>query len=245
MVSQQSRTLVVQFAIGFIVPTIVLLSLSAPEKLGSLGAMALALAFPVALELYGLVRRRKPSVMSLVAIVGILLIGVISVLGLSKEWLAVRRSGLYALAAVGLLLVVRFRPSLIEKGLDRILEMEGVRVASKRRNTETQLMASVRRAGYALAIILAIVAAVSYVMTIVVITAPTGSSGFNTQYAELRMVSLFVVTVPFIIALTAIMVYLVGKFEVLTGVDAEAFIKKRPPEPTTTEKPDQKGRHNS
>lgn len=217
----------VQLIVGFVIPTIILLNFSSAERLGPIGAMFLALAFPVALELYGLTRKRKPSFVSIAAIAGILLIGLISVLGLSKDWLAIRRSALYAIGSIVLFVIVRFKPALIEKGLDRVLEMEGVRTASRKNKTEAQLMKYTIRASYALAVILAIIAVASYLLTIVFITAPTGSSEFNAQYAELRVLSIFVVTVPFIVAMTGVLIYLVNKFEKLTGLSAEELIRKR------------------
>ncbi len=216
-----------QFVVGFIAPTIILLYFSTPAQLGPIGAMLLALAFPVGLEVYGLLRKRKPSFVSVAAIIGILLIGLISVLGLSKDWLAIRRSALYALGAIVLCALVRFKPLLIEKGLDRILEMEGVRSASRQHQTEAKLMRYTIRACYALVIVLTVVAIASYFLTIMFITAPTGSSEFNAQYAALRIWSIFAVTVPFIVALTGILVYLVGKIEKLTGISAENLIRKR------------------
>lgn len=222
-----ARSSLIQFVVSFGIPTIVLLFFSGSSRLGPLGAMLFALAFPIGLELYSLVRKRKPSVVSLVSITGIVLIGLISLLGLSEEWLAVRRSALYAVGAIGLLLVITFKPQWIEKGMDRILEMEGVRRASRRNKTEAQLLRSTRMAGYALVVVLAVVAIASYILTIVFISAPTGSSEFNTQYAELRILSLLVITVPFMIAVTSILVYVVGKFEKLSGISAENLIKKQ------------------
>ncbi len=231
MSSQQRKTAatssLIQLLVGFIVPTIILLTMSGNDRLGPLGAMLLALVFPVALELYGLTRRRKPSLMSIAAIIGILLIGLISVLGLSKDWLALRRSALYTVGAIVLFVIVRFKPTLIEKGLDRVLEMEGIRTASRKNKTEAQLMRYTVKAGYVFALILLIIAAASYILTILFITAPTGSSEFNAQYAELRILSIFVITAPFIIAVTGVFVYLINKFEKLTGIRAEDLIKKR------------------
>lgn len=217
----------VQLVVGFIIPTIILLTLSSADRLGPIGAMFLALAFPVALELYGLTRKRKPSFVSIVAILGILFVGLVSVLGLSKDWLAVRRSAFYAVAAIGLFIIVRFKPALIEKGLDRILEMEGIRAASRKNKTEAELLHYTKRASYALIALLAVIAIASYMLTVIFITAPTGSSEFNAQYAELRILGIFVITVPFVIAVTGTLMYLLSKFEKTTGISAEDLLKKK------------------
>lgn len=231
MTSRHSRNSppspLIQLGVNFIIPTVILLYLSGSSQLGPLGAMGAALAFPIGLEVYNLLRKQKPSIISIISIAGILLIGLISVLGLSKDWLALRRSIVYAVGAIVLLLIVKFKPVWIEKGLDRILEMEGVRKAGRKNNTEAQLFRYVVHSAYAVTVVLAIVAIASYVLTIAFITAPTGSGEFNAQYAELRVLSLFVITLPFMVALVGILVHLIGKFEKLTGISAENLIKKR------------------
>lgn len=195
--------------------------------LGPAGAMVLALSFPVALEIHGLLKRRKPSMMSLVAIAGILLIGLISFFGLSEQWLAVRRSGIYFFAAIAVIVIVRFRPQLIERTLNRVLNMERALNESRRNGSEARLMRHAVKTCYMLTALLLITGIASYVLTLVFINAPTGSSEFNAQYAELRIMSLAAITLPFLVGMTGLLVSLAHNIEKLTGVTAEQLLRKR------------------
>lgn len=216
------------FLISFIIPTLVLLLLSDQSRLGPIPAMFLALAFPIGLELYRLARRQKPSLLSVLAIVGILFVGLVAVLKLSEEWLAVRRAAPYAVAAIALFVIVRWKPTLIERVLDTLLVMEHVRKAKLTDDLQRQLTRATQRAGYALAVVCTLIAVAMYVLTIVFMSAPAGSSEFNAQYAELRIVTIGAITVPSVIALAAILVLLVNKIEKLTGVSAEELLRKKP-----------------
>lgn len=231
MFSNRSRQIFpspfVQFVTGFVIPTLVLLTLSGESMLGPAGAMVLALSFPVALEIYGLLKRRKPSTMSLVAIAGILLIGLISFFGLSEQWLAVRRSGIYFFAAIAVIVIVRFRPQLIERTLNRVLNMERALNESRRNGSEARLMRHAVKTCYMLTALLLITGIASYVLTLVFINAPTGSSEFNAQYAELRIMSLAAITLPFLVGMTGLLVSLAHNIEKLTGVTAEQLLRKR------------------
>lgn len=217
----------VRVGIAFVLPTIVLMTLSRPDRLGAVGAMMLALAFPIGLEVYNLFTKRKPSLMSLIAIAGVLFVGIMTVLRLGEEWLAVRRSIVYVVAALAILFVVRFRPHLIEKGLERVLDMEKVKAAGSEKRVERELTRLSVRVGYVTSIFLISIALASFFLTGVFITAPAGASEFNAQYAQLRIVSLVAISVPLLVGLTAILVYLVNKIEKLTGINAEHIIKKQ------------------
>lgn len=219
--------LFIQLVLGFVIPTIVLMTLSSESRLGPFWAMILALAPPVLLEVYSFFTGRKASILSIVAIIGILLIGVISLLGLSEEWLGVRRAGIYAIAALTVAFVLIFKRNWIDKGLGKLVDMPKVRKAAEKNGTEAQISKHITKVGYLLVTFLALIAIWSYVLTLIIITSPTGSSEFNAEYAELRLVGLPYVSLPFLIGITALLVYLVTGFEKYTGIDIEELLKKK------------------
>jgi hypothetical protein len=67
----------------------------------------------------------------------------------------------------------------------------------------------------------------SYLLTLLIVTSPTGSSAFNAEYAQLRLLSLPYVTLPFIVGVVGLFVYLLGRFEKLTGLSSEELVKKK------------------
>lgn len=211
---------------SFVIPTIVLFYFSDESKLGPVWGMAVALAFPLALEVYSLATRRKVSYVSIAAIVGILLIGAISLLGLSEEWLAVRRSAIYILGALGIAVLLKFRYDLIEKGLASILDMVAIRKGLKiDAEAKFRRLVSFTVSGYAL--LLLILGIWSYILTVVFISAPTNSSEFNAQYAELRLLSLPLVSLPLLVFSTGLLMNLLIKLERMTGLSLEEIIKKK------------------
>lgn len=216
----------IQLVVGFIVPTIVLMTLSTESRLGPFVAMTLALLPPILLEVYSFLTGRKASILSIVAIIGILLIGAISFFGLSEEWLGVRRAGIYAIAAAAIAAILIFKRDWIDKGLSKLIDMPRVREAARKNKTEAEISKHITRVGYLLVIFLVVIAIWSYVLTIIVITSPTGSSGFNAEYAELRLLGLPYVSLPLLIGVTILLVYLVIGFEKYTGIDIEELLKK-------------------
>jgi len=221
-------SLTLQLVIGFIIPTIVLMTLSNESRLGPFVAMVLALLPPVLLEVYSFFTGRKASWLSLFAIIGVLLIGAISLFGLSEEWLGVRRAGFYVIAAVGIAAVLLFKRNWIDTGLGKLIDMPAVRKAAKKNKTEAALSKHISRVGYLLVAFLIVIAIWSYILTIIVMNAPTGSSEFNAEYAQLRLLGIPFVSGPLLIGMVILLVYLANGFEKLTGIDTEALLKKKP-----------------
>lgn len=217
----------IQFIAGFIIPTIILLFLSDESKLGPFYGMLLSLAFPVAVEIYAFIAGRKASYLSLFAIIGILLIGVISLLGLSEEWLAARRAAFYLIAGIGVIGVTQFRRKLVDQGLDAVIDTAKVKVAAKKRNVQAELTRTVTAAAYGFGILLLAIGAWSYIFTLIFMNAPTGSSEFNAQYAQLRVLSLPFVSLPMLVGTVLLLMYLLGRIEKLTGLEADQLAKKR------------------
>ncbi len=216
-----------QLVVGFIVPTIILMTLSDESRLGPLAAMGLALLPPVLLEIYSFFTGRKASLLSLFTIIGILLIGVISLFGLSEEWLGVRRAGIYVIGAVVIAAILFFKREWIDKGLGKLIDMPTVRKEALKKRTETEVSRIISKVGYMFAALLLLTAIWSYILTTIVITAPTGSSEFNAEYARLRLIGIPFVSGPLLVGTTILLVYLATKIEKLTGIDTETLLKKK------------------
>ena len=217
----------IQFIVSFVLPTILLLRFSGNDQLGPAMAMVIALLFPVAYELYSLARRHKTSALSLIAIGGIVLTGAVTLLGLSENWLALRRSAIYFVAAFVLVGSILAKRPLIDMALKYMLDMERVRVQAAKRDTSVQLQKHIDISTYALIIFLFVIGVSSYILTLIVITAAPETAQFNSEYVRLRVISLPATTLPLFVGLIAIMMYLLASIEKLTGLSAEELIRKK------------------
>jgi hypothetical protein len=217
----------VQLVVGFVIPTIILLFLSDESKLGPFWSMTWALAFPVALELFSFATGRKASLISLFSIVGILLIGVISLLGLDEQWLGVRRAAIYVVGALMIAFVLRFKHAWIDRALGAVLDMPAIRAAAQRRSSVEEVNRLLNHRMWLFAVLLLIIGIWSYLLTLIIMTAPTGSSEFNTEYAQLRLLSLPLVSLPFLVGMVALLVSVMGRLEKLTGIESDQLLKKK------------------
>lgn len=218
-----------QLLVNVVLPTVVLLGLSNESRLGPARAMILALVFPVIFELYSLSKRRKPSVLSIVSIIGILITGAIILLRLSEDWLAIRRSAIYIIAALALLISMLMKRSLIALALPYVLDMDLVQKKARQNNTQQKLQKRINAVSYILIALLLAIGISSYILTLVVITAPTDTTTFNSEYVRLRVLSIPTATLPLFIGVVALLTYLATAIEKLTGLTTEQLFKKKKP----------------
>lgn len=226
--SQPSRSAtLVQLLVSFVIPVIILARFSGEAQLGPARGMLLALAFPVGYEVYNFFTHKKPSYLSLFAIGGILLTGGISLLGLSEDWLAVRRAVPYLAAALVIMGSIIIKRPLLPALLPYFLDMDLLAKHTRGKRARAALERTLTRCSVMLSILLLILAIISFVLTKALILSPTDTSAFNQEFAKLRLVSLAAVTLPLLVGVTALLFYLVSSLEKLTGLEFDQILKKK------------------
>jgi hypothetical protein len=220
-------SILLQSLVNFVIPLIILTRFSSESQLGPTGGFLLALAFPIAFEIYNVVKYKKTSYMSLLVIGGIMVTGLIGLLGLNETWLALRRSVLYAFIAFVIIGGELLKRPILPMLLPHILDMQKVTDAAKDKGTLPALKRSITLSTYALFILFAAVALGSYILTRVIIDSRAGTHGFNTEYARLRVLTLPAISLPMFIGIVGVITYLLYRIEKLTGLETDSIIKKR------------------
>lgn len=219
--------ILLQVLINFAIPIFILTRLSPESALGPTKSFLLALAFPVCYELYSVWKHRSVSVISIIVIVGILTTGVIGLLGLSENWLAIRRSLPYGFIAIAIFLAQLFKPSLTKSLLALMIDMRKVNQTARRSGTLNKLERITAGSAYGLSGVFFAVAIASYSLTKAIIVSPTGSEAFNEEYARLRIISLLATTVPLAIGVVLVVFYFSYRIKKITGLETDDLIKKK------------------
>ena len=76
----------IDLIVSIVIPTLILMKLSGESNLGPMGALLLALAFPLVWGLYELIVNKKKNFVAILGIISVLLTGGIGVLELDNKW---------------------------------------------------------------------------------------------------------------------------------------------------------------
>jgi intracellular septation protein A len=93
----------IDLLISIVLPSVILMRLSGDEHLGAVGALVLALAFPIGLGLYELIRYRVRNFIALLGLISVLLTGGIGLLQLDTEWLAIKEAAIPAILGIAVI----------------------------------------------------------------------------------------------------------------------------------------------
>ena len=94
----------IEVLITVLLPAVILMQWSDPERLGAVQALVLALSFPLGYGGWDLVRHRHVSYLALLGLLSVLLTGGIGLLKLEVKWLAIKEAAIPALIGLGVLI---------------------------------------------------------------------------------------------------------------------------------------------
>jgi hypothetical protein len=215
------RNPLLEIVVTIIVPAIVLMQLSGPERLGTSGALVLALAFPVGWGLWEGLTHRKMSWLALLGVISTLLTGGIGLLEVDPFWLAVKEAavpGLIGLAVLGsnwtrwpLIRILVFNPSLFD--------VERIHQALEQRRNTVPFELRLRTGTMLLAGTFFFSSLMNFVLARWIVTSPGGTEAFNQELGRLTLLSYPFIAIPSMVMMMGLMWWLARSAKQLTGLD--------------------------
>lgn len=221
-----------EILITIIVPAIVLMQLSSAERLGSTGALLLALAFPLGWGLRDAIVKRKLSWLALLGVVSTLLTGGIGLLKVDPFWLAVKEAAVPALIGLvvlgsnwtrwPLIRVLVFNPTLFD--------VPRVEAALRERGNLVPFELRLRGGTVMLAGTFFFSAVMNWVLARWIVTSPGGTEAFNEELGRLTLMSYPAIALPSMVMMMALMWWLAHGAKALTGLDLADMLHGGEPE---------------
>lgn len=208
------------------IPSLILMKLSGEENLGSVNALILALAFPIAYGLYDFVKNKSMNFISLLGFLSTLLTGGIGLFELDVEWLAIKEAAIPS--AIGLVVLISGfwgKPLIAKILLNPLLfNLELIYDSLAQKNKTEQFKTKINRANHLLSITFVFSATMNYLLAKWIVVSPAGTTQFNEELGEMTMLSYPVIAIPSMIMLFAIMFYVVRSVMKLTGLTLDEIL---------------------
>jgi hypothetical protein len=184
----------IELACTIALPTIVLVF--GGPALGPLGTLVVALAFPFGFALASIVREGRPSALSLLSLVSVLLTGGVGLLELDPGWFAVKEAAIPVLLGAVIAASAQTRACAVGVVLDRVLDSERTAAALARTGAGATYAAVTRRATWALGGLTALSGGASFALARWMVVAPSGTEAFNAQLGGYTLWSFLGVSLP-------------------------------------------------
>ncbi len=221
MSSDKKPNPLLEIAVTIVVPALILNYLSGKDRLGTTGALLLALALPLGWGLWDFARRRKLNWLAALGVVSTLLTGGIGLLELDAWWLAVKEAAVPTL--IGLVI---FGSAWTRSPLIRLLvfnaslfDVDKVHKALEERDATEAFEQRLRIGTVLLAGTFFFSAVANFILTRWVVTSPAGTEAFNHELGRLTALSYPIIAVPSMLMMMALMLWLARGAKALTGLD--------------------------
>ncbi len=221
MSNDKKPNVLLEIAVTIVVPALVLTYLSGKDRLGTTGALLLALSLPLGWGIWDGLRRRKLNWLAVLGVVSTLMTGGIGLLQLDAWWLAVKEAAVPTL--IGLVI---FGSAWTKTPLIRLLvfnasifDVDKIHKALEERDATPAFEQRLRMGTVMLAGTFFFSAVANFVLTRWVVTSPAGTEAFNHELGRLTALSYPIIAVPSMIMMMALMFWLARGAKSLTGLD--------------------------
>jgi intracellular septation protein A len=212
--------------LSIVIPSIILMKFSDVDALGARGALIVALAFPLALGLYELLRFKVTNYIAVLGLISVLLTGGIGLLELDTQWLAVKEAAIPALLGIAVLISTQLRYPLIKTLMynPKIFNIEKITGILRERGHIEAFETRLLNATYLLSATFFFSAVMNYLLATWIVTSPSGSTAFNEELGQLTLLSYPVIAIPSMLMMLVIFYFLWRGTHTLTGLKLEEML---------------------
>ncbi|QTR48791.1 VC0807 family protein [Candidatus Thiothrix anitrata] len=209
-----------EIALTLLIPSLILMKLSAPEQLGTTNALILALAFPLGWGIFDWIRNRKINFFAALGLVSVLLTGGIGLLELDTQWLAVKEAAIPAILGIVVIGSTYTKYPLIRTVLfnQRLLHVEKIQEQLAIRGTQREFDKRLQTANWLFGGTFAFSATMNYFLATYIVTSPSGTAAFNEELGQLTLVSYPMIAIPSMLMMLAVLYFLVRSIRSLAGL---------------------------
>lgn len=177
----------VNILVNIAIPVVVLLTLSAPDRLGPVPALLIAIGIPAVWGVIGLTRTRKVEVSSILGVISVLATGVIGVFELNTRLFAFKEAAIPLGFAVILLVSNTTKFPIVTLLADMVQRRDRVRSAVESLNRQEIYHQHLVRSGSIWAGIMALSGILKFALATWLVRATAGTETFNHQLAQYEL----------------------------------------------------------
>lgn len=216
----------IDLLVSIVLPSAILMKFSGDEHLGAVGALVLALAFPIGWGLYELIRFRVKNFIAALGLISVLLTGGIGLLQLDTEWLAIKEAAIPAILGIAVIISAQIGKPLIKVLLynPTVMNTEKINRILQERGHDDRFLGSLTRATYLLGGTFFFSAVMNYLLATWIVTSPTGSAAFNEELGRMTLLSYPVIAIPSMAMMLTIFYLLWRRIHHLTGLPLEEML---------------------
>ena len=212
--------------INVVIPSLILVKLSADDRLGQVYSLILALAFPIGYGVYDYIKSKKLNFISALGLISVLLTGGIGLFKLNKDWMVVKETAIPLIIGIAVLISQRTKYPLVRTILNQVFDLEKIDEEFKKSGHDELFEKNIKTSGVWLGLTFFISAALNYILAVMILKGEPGSVEFNESLGKMTALSFPVISVPMLIMVGVIIFVLVNSIKKYTSLELEDIVKQ-------------------
>lgn len=223
--SRKPRPLI-DLLVSIVIPSVILMKFSDESGLGPMGALIVALAFPITWGLYELIRYKVTNYIALLGLVSVILTGSIGLFQLDTQWLAIKEAAIPGIIGLVVLATAQMRKPLIKTLLFNpvLLDTDKISRILQHKGCDQTFEGSLLNATYMLSGTFFFSSVMNYILAKWIVTSPAGSPEFNEELGQLTLISYPMIAIPSMLMMLAIFYFLWRSIRGLTGLSFDEML---------------------
>ena len=224
--STKKENSLLNLLINIVIPTVILIFFSGEEHLGIKTAIVVALSFPLFYGIKEFIDNRKLNIFSVIGIVSILLTGVMTLLELPPEYIAIKEAAIPGLFALITLISLKTRYPLVKTVLynDKIMQIDKVTAALNKLNNQEAFERVLVNASYLLTASFILSSVLNYILATVILVSEPGTEAFNAELGKMNALSFPIIAIPATAVMLFALFYLFKQIKQLTQLDLDEIL---------------------
>ena len=225
--AEKKTNLLNEIIFNVVVPSIILMKMSSDDRLGSVGALLVALAFPVAFGGYELLKKKKLNFIAILGIVSVLLTGGIGVLKLDTQWLAVKEALIPGIIGAVVLGSTFTKYPIVTKMIfnEGILNLGLIKQKLMEFNQQKAFDRCLVQSNYLFASTFVFSSIMNYILATVIVTSPAGTEAFNEELGRMTLLSYPVIAIPSMLMMMGIFYFVWRQIRKMTKLETVQIFK--------------------
>ena len=226
MSKQKKENPLLNILLSIVIPAIILSKFSTPEYLGVIPGFLIGLCFPMGLSLYELIIEKKVGFIAILGLVSTLLTGIIGILEIPTQWLAVKEAAVPLLIGLAVFISQYTPYPLIEKILynDQLLKLSLIEERLQANNSKEKIQKGLRIASWMVTASFMLSAILNFTLTKYIVVSPAGTEAFNQELGKLTALSYPVIALPSTLVMVVALWYLIKQLKQATGLSMEEML---------------------
>lgn len=218
----------VNLACNIVLPGLVLSKLSAPDRLGPVGALLLGVSFPIGYGAFDLMARRKWNFFSLVGLASVGLTGTFALMKVDGFWFAVKEASVPTLFGLAILATLKTGNPLVRTLIlnEAVVDATRIDAALDERNAHREFEGLLRKATGWMAAGFAMSALLNFALARFLLVSPGGTPEFTAELGRMTWLSWPVIALPSMLATMTIFWRLMAGIQQLTGLEIEDLLHR-------------------